>query len=168
MKRDKRCLPKQVNPPYHFAMARFATTEETGQHLGYELDMLFASATGAGGPKGAPTTNAAIESFAIHLRNWIDFFYLRNPQNDDITWRDYLASGSAWTPPPISPTLEAARRKANKQIAHLTVSRFMDDDARKHWDTGWANEILSILRAYAAETDKATVSETLRRKFESR
>ena len=67
--------------------------------------------------------NILIEGFVIHLRNVIDFLYTK-PQPTDVCAEDFFPAGD-WDKirPPLSSTLEAARIRANKEIAHLTIDR---------------------------------------------
>lgn len=78
--------------------------------------------------------NAIIESFAIHTRALIDFFY-EKPKQDDVVARHYVVD---WKPPSKTSILVEAKTKANKQLAHITYSRVDDaryaDPDKKSWD----------------------------------
>ncbi|MFH1432387.1 MAG: hypothetical protein ABIG84_04170 [archaeon] len=56
--------------------------------------------------------NAVIESFVIHTRVLLDFFYGRKT-GDDIVATDFV---DAWDRPDITDTLKDARYKVNKQL----------------------------------------------------
>ncbi len=141
-----------MKPPWTDAEAL-----DYAEHLKYELSML-AQTRGMGGssfPAGH-VHNALVESYAIHLRNWIDFFFAKNPQDDDVTYRDFLPPGSTWQPAPaLSAALKLAKERANKEIAHMTSKRYKGADPMKWWDHNWASEIASILRDFAKEASPA-------------
>jgi hypothetical protein len=103
------------------------------EHVVYEFDMFLwlARVCGSGARLGAPTatdaarlSNVLIESFVVHLRNVIDFLYLDRPKPTDVVAADFF-DPSVWEGlrPAISATLESARVRANKEIAHLTTER---------------------------------------------
>ena len=79
--------------------------------------------------------NAILESWVIHLRNLIDFFYAM-PQKDDIVASDYISDwDSIRSQTQKSPLLQEATNKANKQLAHLTLARATQyNDAQKPWE----------------------------------
>ncbi len=87
--------------------------------------------------------NMLIEIFAIHLRNFIGFFYgdLGKIREDDVFAVDYC-EGSAWQTqrPPMSDSLRLAGNRANKQIAHLTSRRYVGDHPEKRWYVPALNE----------------------------
>ena len=66
-----------------------------------------------------------LESFAIHLRNLIDFFYTppNHARNDDLVAADFFDPPTSWNPGPISKSLSDARERANKEISHITYKR---------------------------------------------
>jgi hypothetical protein len=113
------------------------------EHLFYECDMFFwlAQVCGSGATLGAPTaadatrmSNVLIEGFAVHLRNVIDFLYLDRPQKTDIVAADFCTPGTWVTVrPSISQTLETARGRANKEIAHLSTQRIAGSAPGKAW-----------------------------------
>jgi hypothetical protein len=129
----------------------------SNEHVAYEIDHFFwlAQSLGSGSLSvGAPTqqdarrlNNILVEGFVLHLRNVIDFLYVK-PQSTDIVAEDLLAKDE-WINirPPITATLEAARTRANKEIAHLTSARMAGSPPEKIWDfVGLANEIRPILK----------------------
>lgn len=68
--------------------------------------------------------NACVESFAIHCRILVAFFFghRERPHTTDIIAADF---DSAWKTacPDISDDLVTARNNANKQVAHITEDR---------------------------------------------
>ena len=105
-------------------------------------------------PSPAETTrlsNVLIESFVVHLRNLIDFLYLDAPKKTDIVAADFCAAG-VWQSarPSISPVLERARTRANKEIAHLTTDRHAGSPPAKQWEfVALAREVQETLRVFA-------------------
>jgi hypothetical protein len=76
-----------------------------------------------------------VESFAIHLRNLIDFFY-NSPalaREDDIVAADFFDVPTRWNLGVLPITLENARERANKEISHITYKRKAATDPTKPW-----------------------------------
>lgn len=121
----------------------------SGEHLMHELSMLWELAAILPGRKGSTETSAFVESFGIHLRNLIDFFYDEG-HGDDVTARDFLDAGTAWTPNKPD-RLEKARTRVNKELSHLTQSRKSGSPPEKEWDTAsLLEDIEAVARAFAA------------------
>jgi hypothetical protein len=106
----------------------------SAEHVYYEFDMFLWLAQVCGNPlvklQGSTVhdtqrlANTLIEGFTIHLRNVIDFLYLKEPKPSDVVADDFFES-DVWLQirPTISPKLASARGRANKEIAHLTTER---------------------------------------------
>lgn len=79
--------------------------------------------------------NAAVESFAIHSRNPIDFLHLEKPKPSDVIASDYFSDTRLWSDmrPALSDNLQKAKGKANKQIAHLTYDRLTIPEDEAMW-----------------------------------
>lgn len=132
----------------------------SAKHLRYEIDMFLASveALSSGLQIAASTPplallmkNGLVEVFTIHLRNLIDFLFLENPQPTDVVASDYCAAGD-WNPA-ITPSLSAARVRANKEIAHLTTARIAGMKPQKNWEPlSLAGELKSHLKVFALRT----------------
>jgi hypothetical protein len=132
----------------------------SAEHVVYEFEMFLwlAQICGRGTKIGAPTpedarrvSNVLIESFAIHVRNLIDFLYLSKPKPTDIVAADFF-DPDVWETlrPPISQMLERARIRANKEIAHLTSDRIPGSPPEKAWNfSELANEIRPLLLQFA-------------------
>ena len=141
----------------------------SAEHLAYEVDMFFGmvevftrpSVIGAtSAAEAARLKNALIEVFAIHLRNLVDFLYLERPQPTDVVAADFCATGT-WeaTKPPITRSLEAARIRANKEIAHLTSQRIAGTPPEKAWDPrSHATEIRPLLQLVVAKAEATRLS----------
>ena len=102
---------------------------------------------------------AMLEAFAVHLRNLIDFFYpARVPTDSDVIADDFFPNGVRPNNfPQLSNSLKDARKRAHKQVAHLTNERLPDRDSGKQWKfVELRNDIGSVLRLFvdAASPDK--------------
>jgi hypothetical protein len=110
----------------------------SGEHLLYEIQMFQWMA------KTLVTKSSAfeslercalIESFAIHLRNLFDFFYNQSPRDTDVVAADYFDDPAAWSERPSS-VLIVARKRADKEVSHLTLQRKDAADPDKNWPVG--------------------------------
>lgn len=101
--------------------------------------------------------NTQIESFMAHLRNLVEFLFTLKPGDTDVTAVDFCAPG-AWNPV-ITQTLSDARRRVNKELAHLTTERISGSPLRKQWDfTRLAQELRSHLQDFVVRADSAKLS----------
>ncbi|HET6203585.1 MAG TPA: hypothetical protein VFI25_12365 [Planctomycetota bacterium] len=118
------------------------------EHLGYEIGRLFSSIVRRRGETlPGDFGNFLTESFALHLRNLIDFIYpaglfsenrppdpeWRNPR--DIGAEEFVVSVAAWRTSRGKPSLSMreARTRANREVAHLTMDRIRGIGPRKLW-----------------------------------
>src|SRR5262249_8838764 len=107
-------------------------------HLHYEIDMCYQAAVLL--PTAAPDNtlnNVLVESYAIHLRNLIEFLYW-TPRRGDVNAVHFVKSESQWLDVrgDIPAVLADAKPRAAKQIAHLTEKRFADGAPEKNWTPG--------------------------------
>jgi hypothetical protein len=112
--------------------------ELSKEHLYHEIWMLFGTPTALGQLLlNDIAKNALIESFAIHTRNLIDFFYLNYPKPDDLTASQFIDDDqhTFWEDnlPSITPFLTAVKTRANKEISHLTKRRVAGIPPQKEW-----------------------------------
>jgi hypothetical protein len=79
--------------------------------------------------------NVVIESFAIHVRNLVDFLYPgTNVKPTDVLADDFFPQGRRPDVfPSLPPKLGAARERAHKQVSHLTTGRLNAADPGKGW-----------------------------------
>lgn len=92
-----------------------------------------------GNMKNGMLKNAMLESFLIHARNLIDFLYLDEPKwEGDVLAVHYFAEFKQWIDKrgKIPGWLDKTRKKANKLLNHITLSRIKE---YKH-DRGWQVE----------------------------
>jgi hypothetical protein len=132
--------------------ARIELTTYSDEHVYYEASMAIWTSQLLSVPFGALTKElaqilrfAVIESFATQVRNLVDFFYPRETvRATDVIAADYYVGGTLPTEfPPISPTLERARTRADKELAHLTTGRISGAPPEKDWPR---DEIVRDLR----------------------
>lgn len=104
--------------------------KEASFHLNYEINMLFISRVAlseaknnaSGAIKNGYLLNAILESFLIHARNLIDFFYLDSPRPDDVVAEHFIKNWNRQRPP-VTDLLKNTKSQANKHLAHLTYQR---------------------------------------------
>jgi hypothetical protein len=125
------------------------------EDLHYEVQMLLGSAQGLDPETTAEGTlhNALVESFAIHLRNMLDFLWPDKPKrkSDWVIAADFFSSPSDWEKlrPEISQLLVVSRVRAAKEIAHLTYARLAVDPEQKDWDVRQiANEVTRVVEKF--------------------
>jgi hypothetical protein len=102
---------------------------DAAEHVCYEIWMLhhMGRALAYGLPGNGPILNAFINSFAIHVRNLVDFLYEKKPNKkpDAILAEHYMANGQDWAKmrPALTKKLKDAKIRCDKQVAHLTTRR---------------------------------------------
>ncbi len=111
---------------------------EASQHLLYEYDMLNVTALGLAsgiGGESSPLNNALLESFVIHARNLLHFFFPEQPYATDVLAQHYFPTPAEWVGirGDMPEVLADVRSRANKEMAHLTYDRLLVDDKSKHW-----------------------------------
>ena len=106
--------------------------------------------------------NALLESFVIHVRGLIDFFYIEEPKTDDVIAADFFTEATAWKKirPPLSDSLSTSRKRAHKEIAHLTYARLEVTPETKGWKfVEIANEIRSVMDLFIRNVPKNLLGE---------
>jgi hypothetical protein len=122
------------------------------EHLLYELQLFRWVAENLPRDNGFPLS-ALLESFAIHLRNLIDFFYTQpgDARNDDLVAADFFDLPSAWNPGAIPKSLADARERANKEVSHITYKRKGGSDPTKPWPVAdLFNEVHAVSAKFSA------------------
>src|SRR3989339_277146 len=130
------------------------------EHIRYEVLMLLNATHAIIGkfqvPKGLEYM--AVESYAIHLRNLINFFYPPNKIRDtDVCAKDFFIEEATWSKerPELSITLKGARERADKEVSHLTTLRKYANDNDKKWDIKpLACEIIQVFDLFCKYADK--------------
>lgn len=120
------------------------------EHILYEIDML--NATTIFNPSSIQVLiNMRVESFGIHLRNLIDFFYNNIPQPDDMVAAHFFSDETikAMPLPIISESLKKAKVRVNKELSHLTTERIYGYSSEKEWDFfGLTRDINALLKNF--------------------
>jgi hypothetical protein len=94
--------------------------------------------------------NFAIEVFALHLRNLLDFFAPRSERKTDATAKRFY---TAWAKPELNVYLTDARCMADKQIAHLTTDRTADIDMKTWAVEPVVRSLTPIIERFVAGAD---------------
>ena len=114
-----------------------ATLVSVSEHLHYEVWMLstLANALASSAFGQGALANAALESFTLHLRTLLDFFYSSRPKNDDVIAEDFFPDPSDWITrrPDKTELLEDVHRRVGKEVAHLTYVRLELGPDDKEW-----------------------------------
>ena len=110
---------------------------KASDHLWYEIWMFQSLVPGMASDiagRGV-MANALLESFAIHVRALIHFFYADSRQRDDVLAEDFFEDPSAWrsSRPAKTSVLTSAKKRADKEVAHLTYSRQKVTPDKKPW-----------------------------------
>jgi len=129
-------------------------TRFSGEHLFHELKMFWWLNENIKLQKDEYMKDALVELFVLHLRNLIDFFYPRqNAQDSDVIASDFIDIASGWaSPSSITDSLKAARRRADKELSHLTADRKDEGDPTKPWEVGALfTEIKGLAKTFAAK-----------------
>jgi hypothetical protein len=104
--------------------------------------------------------NAMVESFMAHSRNLIEFLYSDLPRPTDVVASDFFLAGT-WKQlrPPLSTALSDARKRADKELAHLTTSRIFGNPPDKQWNvTALAAELKPVLRIFVDNANSSALS----------
>ena len=125
----------------------------SGEHLLYEVQMfqwMTKTLLTKSSQFEALERCALIESFAIHFRNLFEFFYNQSPRDTDVVAADYFDNPASWSRKPSS-VLVAARKRADKEVSHLTLQRKDAGDPAKNWPVGaYFNEMRSTIQEFVA------------------
>jgi hypothetical protein len=132
--------------------------EYSGEHLLYELQMLsYATAELATISEPGLRTSSLIETFGIHLRNLIDFFFASpgGEKPDDVIAPDF---DSNWKEN-LSQTLKDAKERANKELSHLTLLRKNANDPSKPWNVNALfQEIANLVKKFAGQAPSSKLN----------
>lgn len=132
------------------------------EHVRYEIQMLVNAATAIDSGMRVPIgiQHMPIESYAIHLRNLITFFYPSTKRETDVVASDYFFDEHRWTylRPVLSESLADAKIRADKEVGHLTTARQFGTPASKVWQVvKLKDEIIPIIDLFCEAADKVTL-----------
>lgn len=130
------------------------------EHLHYEVRMFIISREIANQSlPGSFQMNAMVEVCVLHLRNLIDFFFPNRIEPDDIMAVHYI---NDWNTKrlPISKTLEDARQRAHKEMAHLTLKRISGAPPEKNWDFNLISiELKKVIEIFINNADLSKIDD---------
>ncbi len=97
--------------------------------------------------------NSLIESFVVHLRNLIGFLYPDKVASLDVIAEDFFTDADIWEQirPQISRSLQEARDRAHREIAHLTTARISGAPPKKAWPVAALVAELKVLMKLFAD-----------------
>ena len=125
------------------------TLRKASDHLHYEIWMFMtvarSMATGVYG-QGA-LNNAMLESFTIHARVLLDFFYSKRPQKDDVIAEDFFNEPAEWhnIRPEMTEILKKLNKRVGKEVAHLTYARQDITPEDKQWYLNQIAQDMSVV-----------------------
>jgi hypothetical protein len=111
---------------------------DASDHLFYEVWMLDCTARvlGMGVFGEGPARNAFLESFTIHARGLLQFFYPpTSPRRDDMLATDFVLNVAEWESArgPMPQLLASVSARVGKEVAHLTYGRLLVTQDTKPW-----------------------------------
>lgn len=115
--------------------------KEASAHIHYEKWMMAETANALylnSFGSGTYVSNAVLESFLTHMRNLIDFLYLKGHEanNDWILAEDYFCGEEdEWRKErgDMSRLLEESKVRAAQELAHLSYARLKRTGENKNW-----------------------------------
>lgn len=109
--------------------------------------------------------NMKIEVFVIHLRNLVNFLYPSNdPRKDDVVANNFFSEYGEWEKikPSLSDNLDKARKRAHKEVGHITTKRVYGQSELKVWDIpNLSKELINILRIFSKNADRDKLDQSI-------
>jgi hypothetical protein len=105
-----------------------------------------------------------LESWVLHLRNLLSFFYDDRPARDDVVANDFVDDWSSQrgAKPDV---LRVAHSRANREITHLSIHRVAVIPNEKRWSVAPITvEVRTVVRSFVA----LVPSQRVQRDFEVR
>jgi hypothetical protein len=135
----------------------------SSDHLAYEIQMFYLLTRELTRNLSTPVPfeqrHALLESFAVHLRNLIDFFFYKPVKDGDVTARDFFDDPAKWGAGKISATLYEAKNRASKEVSHITIERKDSGDVDKAWKfLDLYREIRAVAHRFAVEASDNKLS----------
>jgi len=107
--------------------------------------------------------NALVESFAIHVRGLLDFFYKDEPTKKDVLAVDYFPDVVTWhlhRPEVSSKVITRIKDRVDTEVAHLTSERLNVTDEMKAWDRREMKKIvMDAAHAFQDHVDQKNLSD---------
>jgi hypothetical protein len=132
------------------------------RHLYHELTMFWKLADILPKQVSGIIKTALLESYVIHLRNLIEFFYrrrtdLREYERNLVIAEDFFDDSTACLVPKKSDELKRARDRAHEEVSHLTTGRIGEGEDWKVVQL--SNEIKAVATGFAREASRAKLHE---------
>jgi len=114
------------------------------------------------GNKDTIMCNALIEAFCVHLRNFIEFFHLKQEKlSDQLFWKHYLSTDEKIN---LKNDLFPYKKNTNKLLSHLTYERINYTEETKSWPTGQiANEINENMFQFIDAADQSLLCDKIKK-----
>jgi len=109
--------------------------------------------------------NALIESYAVHLRALLDFFFLDEPvrKKTDILAVDYFEDPNEWIenrPEMSQEQLKEIKDRVSKEVAHITINRIDKPPSERVWPVIEFKEIvLNAKSIFDSYVDRSLLSD---------
>jgi hypothetical protein len=107
--------------------------------------------------------NSLLESFGVHFRALLDFFYLDHSNDDDILAVQFFDSPDDWKevrPNLTKMKIKSMKTRVNKEIAHLTYKRLSVSSISEEWPIlEFKSHIMSARDAFDSHVDHSLLSE---------
>lgn len=135
--------------------------------LAYEVDMFLYTFAVLTRNLDKLLANMVLESYLVHARNLIDFFYPGTPYEDDIVANDYFDPPEAWTRSldGAPQFLRTAKNRINKRLSHLAYKRL--SITKNHQVGKIFDELRGALNAFLETVSHDLLSERLHRHEET-
>ncbi len=131
-------------------------------HLFYEIWMFYESARflKQDSKTDVVLTNVCLESFTVHGRILLDFFY-NKAQKDDVIAEHYIENWKEICPM-LQDNLKKLSYRVGKEIAHLTYARLKVTAETRGWNTMAAeNELHLVIKKFQENVPRNLVVEKL-------
>jgi hypothetical protein len=122
----------------------------SAEHLMHELSMLWELAEILPSRKAGTETSALLESFAVHLRNLIEFFCY--PRKGGYVRAGHFFDDPGKWPRTLTPELKKLLKRANTEVSHLTEHRVDGNPPQKEWDVGGMVTVIEKIAKTFAQT----------------
>ena len=112
--------------------------------------------------------NALVETFALHARVLLEFFYATpNPRfSDDVRAEHYFLSPATWhtaRPDLSEDDYDGIKNRVGKEIAHLTYARQLILPEDKPWPVSWITGLIDdATSAFVSSVDDELIHPSLR------
>lgn len=140
--------------------------KKASEALHYEITMLNESANKHKSltDKNGVIRNALIESFCVHLRNFIEFFDVR--RNDYITYKHFTSEQSILFKNVLKKNYS---KKVNNLLSHLTFERLGYDESKKGWDMQRiANEVNENMKLFLENARADLICDKLKKYMDTK